>query len=380
MHNGKPESCFHLSFSEQDLFVTRLLHWFRTTKRALPWRQTYDPYHVWISEIMLQQTQMERGIVYFNRWLERFPVVVDVALAAEDEILRYWEGLGYYARARNLHKAAKVIVEDYNCKVPSEYATLLELPGIGPYTAAAIASIAGNEDVVVVDANVNRVFARVFNIDQPVKTTEVQKKIRAVATALLPPGKARIFNQALMDFGGLLCSPKAPLCHICPVREFCRSYALGLVSVRPVLQKAQENIQIKRVAGIILQNGRIFMQQRKRSAVWGGLWEFPGGEIVVEDDENSQLDVALEIKKDTGLAVIAEQFAVEVKHQYTHHKIVLHCYFCRLQEHKADTPQLRSAEKYSWLSPGEADRLACPSGVRKVMEYLKQHRPELFSG
>jgi A/G-specific adenine glycosylase len=170
--------------AENNTLIEPLLLWFRSTARDLPWRSTYDAYHVWISEIMLQQTQMDRGVVYFKRWIERFPSVQAVAAADQQEILKYWEGLGYYARARNLHKAAKVIAGEFNGQVPCDYQQLLTLPGIGPYTAAAIASVAGNQDVAVVDANVMRVYARLFDIDLPVKESKTQKRIAAMAQDL----------------------------------------------------------------------------------------------------------------------------------------------------------------------------------------------------
>jgi A/G-specific adenine glycosylase len=179
----------------------RLLAWFRQTKRDLPWRRTYDPYHVWISEIMLQQTQMDRGVDYFRRWVARFPDVTAVAAAGEQEILKYWEGLGYYARARNLHRAARVMVEEHGGMIPCEYDDLLSLPGIGPYTAAAIASIACDQDMPAIDANVMRIFARLFDIDEPVKDLGCRQHIEQLAWELLPAGKARAFNQALMDLG-----------------------------------------------------------------------------------------------------------------------------------------------------------------------------------
>jgi len=191
-----------MTISKQ-LFTKALLAWFKQNGRALPWRKTYNPYHVWISEIMLQQTQMDRGVGYFLRWIERFPNVEAVADADQQEILKYWEGLGYYARARNLHKAAQVIVAEHGADVPCAYDALLSLPGVGPYTAAAIASVAGNVDIPVVDANVLRVFARLLDIDTPIKSTKNVQQISQLVSALLPKGRARLFNQGLMDLGDL---------------------------------------------------------------------------------------------------------------------------------------------------------------------------------
>ena len=257
----------------------RLLAWFRETKRDLPWRRTYDPYHVWISEIMLQQTQMDRGVEYFRRWIARFPDVAAVAAAGEQEILKLWEGLGYYARARNLHRAAKVMAVQHDSKIPCEYDVLLTLPGIGPYTAAAIASIACNQDIPVIDANVARIFARLFDLDEPAKGGSFRRKIERYAHELLPNGKARIFNQALMDLGGLVCTPKNPACNQCPVAGSCLALLRGSVADRPVTGSRQKTIVIEMVTGVLAHKGRLFIQQRLADDIWGGLWEFPGGRL-----------------------------------------------------------------------------------------------------
>ncbi|MFT5701982.1 MAG: A/G-specific adenine glycosylase [Desulforhopalus sp.] len=368
-----------LSTSDSAFLVDQLIDWFRDIKRDLPWRQTYDPYHVWISEIMLQQTQMERGVAYFLRWIERFPSVREVADANEDDILVYWEGLGYYARARNLHKAAKEIVATYSGIVPSDYDTLLMLSGIGPYTAAAVASIAGNQDVVVVDANVNRIFARLFDIDDPIKSSGAQKQVRQLAEGLLPSGKARSFNQALMDFGGLVCTPKAPGCCSCTIQRLCKSYQFGTVSLRPVLKPAKQTVLMTRVAGIIVSEGKIFMQKRESTAVWGGLWEFPGGESLDAKLGAKKLDVVYEVSHNVGFKIIEQHFLVQVQHQYTHHKVKLCAFWCSLTDDNKRQPTLDSATGYSWVTPQEMDGLACPSGVRKVIEYLKLERPEMFT-
>ena len=230
--------------------VQPLLQWFRKTNRDLPWRRTYNPYHVWISEIMLQQTQMDRGVTYFLRWINRFPDIQAVAAAEEQEILKYWEGLGYYARARNLHKAAKIIALDFGGEVPCEYQQLLRLPGVGPYTAAAIASVAGNYDIPVIDANVIRVYARIFNIGEPVKHRQVKVRLAQIAESLLPKGQSRAYNQALMDLGGLVCTPKNPKCSDCPVAAACMALLKGTVQERPVVGPSKKIITVHKVAGL----------------------------------------------------------------------------------------------------------------------------------
>ncbi len=364
------------SKSEKLRIVQPLLDWFRKTRRDLPWRRTYDPYHVWISEIMLQQTQMDRGVAYFLRWIERFVDVRAVAAAEEQEILKYWEGLGYYARARNLHKAAKVIVLDYGGKVPCEYEQLLRLPGIGPYTAAAIASVAGNYDVPVIDANVTRVYARLFDIGEPVKERSVQKRLAEIAKNLLPHGQARAYNQALMDLGGLVCMPKNPSCSQCPIATACVALAQGTVAERPVIGPGKSSVTIHKVAGIIRFKEKVYIQQRQADDVWGGLWEFPGGQVEkgTADDR-----IAATILQDTGLIVAPVQYITEVMHQYTHHKIILDCFLCRLTG-EISQPVLHSACDYRWIHPVELDRFAFPAGPRKLLEFLTTKQPELLSG
>lgn len=345
--------------------IKDLLSWFRATDRDLPWRKTYNPYHVWISEIMLQQTQMDRGIAYFHRWIERFPDVHAVAEADEQEILKYWEGLGYYARARNLYKAAKLMVTNSGGDVPCEHDQLLDLPGIGPYTAAAIASIAGNHDVAVIDANVTRVYSRLFDIGGPVKSQPVRKRIATLASNLLPQGKARQYNQALMDLGGLVCLPKGPDCHKCPISQWCKALINGTVTERPELSRPKKQVTLQKVTAVISSQENIYIQQRRVQDVWGGLWEFPGGESGERDPGLSLQEI---IFNDCGLHVTDIVPIVTVTHHYTHHKIVLHCFSARLEGSK--TPRLSNAAAYKWISPAELSDFAFPSGPRKLLRHL----------
>jgi A/G-specific adenine glycosylase len=370
-----------LSAPNRAKIVQPLLQWFRNTNRDLPWRRTYNPYHVWISEIMLQQTQMDRGVTYFLRWTKRFPDVQAVAEAEEQEILKYWEGLGYYARARNLHKASKVISRDFGGEVPCGYTKLLTLPGIGPYTAAAIASVAGNYDIPVIDANVTRVYARLFNIGEPVKERQVQTYIGKIAEHLLPKGQARAYNQALMDLGGLVCTPKNPHCNDCPITESCRALQRGTVQIRPVVGKKQDVITQHKVAGLIQWKKKIFIQQRRVEDVWGGLWEFPGGQIAEgEGDgegEASRLVIAKTISADIGLSVALVKPIIKITHHYTHHKIILHCFLCTLGGDRFE-PVLHSAENFRWVFSKDLEKFAFPTGPRKLLEYIRSNQPELL--
>lgn len=351
--------------NEKDAIVTPLLLWFRRTARDLPWRRTYDPYHVWISEIMLQQTQMERGVAYFLRWIERFPDVRSVAAADEQEILKLWEGLGYYARARNLHRAAKVIADELSGLVPCDDEELRRLPGVGPYTAAAIASVAGNRDIPVIDANVMRVYARLFDIDVPVKGREGQRQISAIAEGLLPHGRARVFNQALMDLGGLVCTPKAPRCEDCPISRGCLARQAGTVAERPVVAEKKKIVTVRKVAGIIRWQDLVFIQQRRANDVWGGLWEFPGGEFT---DGLPAEAVVGAIAADTGFIVRVVEPLPTIVHHYTRNKIILHPFLCELQGNPQ--PRLASAVDFRWIRGVDLGRYAFPAGPRKLLDQL----------
>lgn len=348
----------------------RLIHWFRANRRDLPWRQTYDPYHVWISEIMLQQTQMERGVAYFNRWVARFPDVKSVASASRREILKYWEGLGYYSRAANLHRAAAVILSQYGGLVPCDYGRLLKLPGIGPYTAAAIASVAGNVDVAAVDGNVLRVYARLFDIDSPVREKEGNTRIRKIADRLLPKGMARLYNQALMELGGLVCTPKKPDCESCPVSGFCVALRRGTVAERPVTGKSRKTIEVTRVAGLVFSGDDLLLLQRDEKAkLWAGLWDFPGREVEAGWTED---DVAEAVQSACGLAVRVKGHLATVVHHYTRYKITLHAFDCELSG-KSRSPagqNKKNIKNFRWIKPEELADYPLPAGARKIRECL----------
>ena len=349
-----------------------LVDWFGKTGRDLPWRRDYNPYHVWISEIMLQQTRMDRGIFFFKRWLERFPDIRELAAAEEREILKYWEGLGYYARARNLHKAARMMVERYSGDVPDSYEALLGLPGIGPYTAAAIASIAFNQDIAVVDANVERVFARLFDIDGPIKNSKIKKIIHQKALELLPSGTARVFNQALMDLGGLICTPKKPACAVCPVAEFCSALRAGRVHERPVVGPSGKTIPIEMATGVLTHRGLLFIQQRLADDVWGSLWEFPGGRL--ERGETPEDAVVREYREETGFAVEVVAGITTVIHHYMKYKVVLHGFSCRLTE-ECTEPVLHAAQDFRWVALQDLAHYGFPAGHRKLIEYMTRSYP-----
>lgn len=349
--------------------VDALLDWFERNKRDLPWRKRYTPYEVWISEIMLQQTQMERGAAYFERWMERFPTLHSVAAASEDEVLKAWEGLGYYARARNLHACAKELAARHGGKLPADRQALLALPGIGSYTAGAVLSIAYNLPEVAVDANVERVFARLFDVDTPVKSPAAGNFIRHMAERLLPPGRAREFNQALMELGALVCGKK-PRCEECPAAFVCMAKRLGIVAERPVPGRRIGCTALEIVSGILVHSGRVYLQRRLETGVWAGLWELPGGRL--EQGETPAQGIMREFEEETEFRTRVTASLGLVRHAYTRYRIAMHCFLLEVEgnEHSPDMPApvLHAASDYRWAAPDELEQYAMPAAHRKLVD------------
>ncbi len=352
-----------------------LLNWFAAEQRDLPWRHTYEPYQIWISEIMAQQTQMDRVVEYHNHWMRSFPDIQTLANSSEEQVLKCWEGLGYYSRARNIYKTAKILIDKYNAMVPSTNKELLSLPGVGPYTAGAIASIAYKQDVPVVDANVERIFARLFNIDLIPGSPEAKREYWQKAEQLLPKGNARNFNQALMELGALICRPKQPNCSACPVATHCLALRYDLIPERPVPKKSKKIIPITMATGVLLHKGLVFIQQRLADDVWGALWEFPGGRI--EADETAEETVVREYLEETELAVQVESKITTTIHHYTRYKVTLHCFLLSLTQTDCD-PVLHAAQEYHWLPFTELGSYAFPAGHRKLIEFIKIHELDAF--
>lgn len=256
-------------------FSARILSWYALHKRALPWRETTNPYVIWLSEVILQQTRVEQGLPYFLTFLETYPNVTSFAEAPEAKILRLWQGLGYYSRARNMHKAAKVVVERHGGEFPTDYNALLALPGVGEYTAAAIASFATNQPYAVLDGNVFRVLARYFGITEPINSTKGRKLFTQLAGEMLDPRVAGQYNQAIMDFGALQCKPKRPDCQTCVLRTDCVAHAADLVATLPVKIRSQKARNRYFHYFIVEKDGKVLMSQRSSGDIWGNLYEFP---------------------------------------------------------------------------------------------------------
>ena len=255
-------------------FSKLLIDWYLSNQRELPWRKTKNPYHIWLSEIMLQQTRVAQGLPYYLRFTEEFPTVFDLAEASEEKVLKLWQGLGYYSRARNLHFTAKEIVKNHQGQFPSDYHQLLKLKGIGSYTAAAITSFAFNQPYAVVDGNVIRVLSRVFGIEIPYDSVTGKKRFQQLAQELLIKNKPGMYNQAIMEFGALQCKPKSPNCSICPMQDFCIAYQAMEVHAFPVRSK---KIKVKErfLHFLMIQTDNGICIGKRKSGIWNGLYEFP---------------------------------------------------------------------------------------------------------
>ncbi|MGE5378582.1 MAG: A/G-specific adenine glycosylase [Bacteroidota bacterium] len=328
---------------------TTLLRWYRYNKRSLPWRdrQPVDPYAVWVSEIMLQQTRVEAVIPYFEHWMELFPTVRALADASEQDVLNAWEGLGYYSRARNLHKAAGIVVERYGGELPRGLEELARLPGIGRYTLGAIASIAYGMPVAALDGNIKRVYARLFDIFEPVDTPRGEKMLWELADGYLPNRDAGDYNQALMDLGATICIPKNPRCLICPVMKLCKARRHGTQDARPLKSPKKSVPHHIHAAGVILNqtNDCVILARRPPEGLLGGMWEFPNGRV--EGEPLSGLDQALKtgyglrLRKMRQGARAVEPFAI-VQHGYTHFTVTVYAY-------RREVAALTEAENLKWV-------------------------------
>ena len=346
-------------------FRERLLSWYHTHKRALPWREDRDPYRVWISETMLQQTRVDQALPYFERFMAAFPDVQTLARASLDQVLKCWEGMGYYARARNMHRAAQQIVEGFGGEIPSSMEHLASLPGIGPYTAAAVLSIAYDRDVAVLDGNVTRVLCRLFAIREEPTRSAVKKRLRELAHALLPQGKAAAFNQAMMELGALVCTPKSLQCASCPVQTFCQAHRSGDPEALPAKSPRKIKPHYDVSAGIIWRDGRILIAQRKPEGLLGGLWEFPGGKQ--EPGETLEGCLKREVREELDLEIEVERPFMRVKHAYSHFRITLHTFHCR---YVRGDPRALGCADWRWVCPEELPVYAFPRADQKVLQAL----------
>lgn len=342
-----------------------LLGWFAREARDLPWRRTRDAYHIWLSEIMLQQTRVEAVIPYYERFLKAFPTVEDLAVASEDAVLKAWEGLGYYSRARNLHRAAKIIVRERGGQWPESAAQWEQLPGIGPYTAGAIASIALCLAEPAVDGNVMRVLSRIFGVQESIDGPAGKERIWSIATDLLPRRQAGAFNQALMDLGARICIPRRPRCTLCPAARWCEAYERGIQDQLPVRRSKKVIPHHNIVVAVIRRGGRYLIGRRPSQGLLGGLWEFPGGKI--EPGETHEQALVREVEEETGLTVRVGEKIATVEHAYSHFAVTLHVYGCEVEAGRAHA---HYHSELKWVVRGGLSRYAFPAANRKFLDRL----------
>jgi A/G-specific adenine glycosylase len=337
-------------------FTADLLAWYAQHARVLPWRGNCNPYAIWVSEVMLQQTRVETVIPYFERWMRRFPSLASLAQASQQEVLAAWEGLGYYGRARNLHRAAQIVVREMNGELPRDRQALSRLPGVGRYTAGAIASLAFGLDVPALDGNIRRVLARVFNLTEPARSPAGERRLWELAEEHLPPGRAGDYNQAMMDLGATICTPRAPNCPGCPVSRSCQALTLGVQGERPVaLQKPAIPHYIV-TAAVIHREGQVLIAQRPQDGLLGGLWEFPGGKLQPGEDLAACLQ--REICEELGASVAVQERLGVYRHAYTHFRVTLHAFHCTLAN--GNQPQPLQVNDLRWVAPVEL--VAFPMG------------------
>ncbi len=346
-------------------FSSNLLNWYDAEQINLPWRKSENSYHIYVSEVMLQQTQVNTVIPYFQRWINAFPTIHDVAKASLDQILKQWEGLGYYTRARNLHKACKIMSEKYAGIVPDNYNIFSSLPGVGPYSAAAVMSIAFNHPIPAIDANVQRIISRLHML--PHTPAVLTKKAEGLLAKVISHDRAGDFNQAMMDLGRVVCTNKNPQCDNCPLHNNCRAYTNNMVHSfpkRPVKpKKPVYNIAV----AIIWQKGEILISKRQEKGLLGGLWEFPGGKLL--PGESAEKCIIREVQEELGVLVRPREFIKQIKHSYTHFSIIMDAYHC---DYLSGKPHCYQCSDWRWIRPEDIVKLPFPNANHKLFSYAFQ--------
>ncbi|MDW7759148.1 MAG: A/G-specific adenine glycosylase [Acidobacteriota bacterium] len=351
------------------VFRRRLLNWYRRNRRELPWRKTADPYAVWVSEIMLQQTTVKAVIPYYERWMRLFPDIKSLAGAPLRKVLKAWQGLGYYQRARNLHAAARTIVRNHGGRIPDDAESLSRLPGFGAYTTAAVLSIVFGKTLPVLDGNVRRVLLRLIctGTDHPAPRDPVLRELLNAWISKKSPGA---FNQAMMELGALVCRPRNPFCLLCPVRSFCGAERLGLQEVVP----APRTLKIEKLeaaVAVIIHRKRILLHRRPPGGLLGDLWEFPGGKI--EPGESAEQATKREVREELGIEIEGLEFLARIRHAHTRFQVDLTAFVCRpAGALPAPAPDI------AWVTPGALKRYPLPSGSVKIVNALLERRkPEI---
>ncbi|MYH60602.1 MAG: A/G-specific adenine glycosylase [Caldilineaceae bacterium SB0675_bin_29] len=355
----------------------RLTAWQAQQLRELPWRRdpagARDAYSVWVSEVMAQQTRLSVVEAYFNRWMEQFPTLEALASADQQEVLKLWEGLGYYSRARNLHRAAQIVVSEFGGQLPRTRAELLTLPGIGEYTAGAILSLAFGQHEPVLDGNAKRVISRLWDIETRIDLRSTENRLwrlsRKMVEAASAPGA---MNEGLMELGALVCRRRNPLCHGCPVQSNCLAHGRGVEEERPVRAPGQKVPHLEFAAAIIWEDvpgqSRMLISQRPEPGLLGGLWSFPNG-AKEADDEDLQACLRRAVRESLGVAVRVGERAETVEHTFTHFRMTLVAFHARITEGE---PQAVGAADWCWTRLNEIEKFPCPVPDRKIIAALRK--------
>lgn len=359
---------FRLPAQTASTVRSELLPWFAAHARRMPWRDQPGPYAVWVSETMLQQTQVATVIPYYTRWMQAFPTVQALAAADQQQVLKHWEGLGYYARARNLHAAARQVCDQFGGELPGEPAALLTLKGVGPYTQAAIMSLAFGQPFAVLDGNVERVLTRLCAIESDIRKPQTKNGLQELATRMLadhPPGP---FNEAMMELGATVCTPGTPTCGSCPLHKICRGCKSGQPGRFPFKSKKKPVPTVQVGAGIVWRDHRTFLiAQRKQDGMLGGLWEFPGGKI--EAPETVAACIYRELEEELGIRVEVGAEFLQVKHSYTHFHLRMAVHHCRWQ---GETPQCLDCADFRWVTVTDCRVLPFSRADLKVLDALEK--------
>lgn len=341
-------------------FSLNLIRWFDKNKRDLPWRKIADPYKILVSEIMLQQTTVATVIPYYKRWIKRFPTVKNLAAAKPKTVLKMWQGLGYYARARNLHQTSKFLVKNFDAKIPATRQELQTLPGLGPYTTGAVLSIAFGQREVIIDANVRRVIMRILALSGFADTTQ-DKSIKEFLNRVMPVHHMSSFNQGLMELGALICRSGQVLCLQCPIQGFCKAYKKGTQEIIPRVKEKQ--LEKKDVAVAIIRKGnKIFIQKRPSKGLLADLWEFPGGQR--EKGESVKQALCRELREELNVSVVSAKPFVRVKHLYTKFSVDLYAFYCNV------TPIPKENRTQKWVTLSEFQKYPVPSGTVRIIDRL----------
>jgi A/G-specific adenine glycosylase len=348
-------------------FRRRLLAWFAKHKRDLPWRKSQDPYRIWVSEIMLQQTTVKMAEPHFVRFLNTFPTVKHLAAADESQVLRLWEGLGYYRRARSMHAAAKKIVAEHGGKLPRDVATLQTLPGIGRYTAGAIASMAYDLRAPILETNTVRVLARLLAYPDDTTKSAGQKILWSAAEEILPQSNIAHFNQAMMELGSLVCTPSNPKCRECPVMPLCGAFEADIQNEIPKLAAKQKITAVREASVVVRKNGQVLVRQRGADERWAGMWDFPRFEITGEGPLFVRDELINKLRDQTGITAMPGNVITTIKHGVTRYRITLDCYAAQFVEGRT------GAEKATrWIRPAELDELPLSVTARKLANLIRQ--------